>query len=106
VASYDSAVPRHLTSLPTRRSSDLSGLRSRSETNANWPAPPPTAVATPTAATASQFGGGVSVRASVGVGGTGVSLGGSGGSVGCRSEEHTSALQSRENLVCRLLPER
>src|SRR5690606_34822701 len=24
----------------------------------------------------------------------------------CRSEEHTSELQSRENLVCRLLPEK
>src|SRR5690606_41798513 len=28
-----------------------------------------------------------------------------GGSVGIRSEEHTSELQSRENLVCRLLLE-
>src|SRR5436309_6789951 len=26
--------------------------------------------------------------------------------VGCRSEEHTSELQSRENLVCRLLLEK
>src|SRR5436309_7223533 len=29
-----------------------------------------------------------------------------GGSAGCRSEEHTSELQSRENLVCRLLLEK
>src|SRR5690606_42153758 len=27
-------------------------------------------------------------------------------SIGCRSEEHTSELQSRENLVCRLLLEK
>src|SRR5690606_41665173 len=28
------------------------------------------------------------------------------GAAGCRSEEHTSELQSRENLVCRLLLEK
>src|SRR5690606_42046703 len=32
--------------------------------------------------------------------------GASGGSAGRRSEEHTSELQSRENLVCRLLLEK
>src|SRR5690606_41904531 len=50
-------------------------------------------------------GGGVA-----GVGGLeaegGGGAGGDGGVVGGRSEEHTSELQSRENLVCRLLLEK
>src|SRR5690606_41675008 len=33
-------------------------------------------------------------------------VGSTGGSTGPRSEEHTSELQSRENLVCRLLLEK
>src|SRR5690606_39512054 len=52
-----------------------------------------------------------SVRAGAGetmdVGGTrGVTAGAAAVAAGARSEEHTSELQSRENLVCRLLLEK
>src|SRR5438445_6698224 len=82
------ASQRDLHSFPTRRSSDLAqlwylhiGHRQRPSTRL------PCAV-----------GGGVSVMAGVIVG--------VGEIVGVRSEEHTSELQSRQYLVCRLLLEK
>src|SRR5690606_41737361 len=84
------AAPRHLHSFPTRRSSDLEeleflGIRDYFEGNAlcliEWP----------------QRGAGVLPKPDLDI---------TISPQASRSEEHTSELQSRENLVCRLLLEK
>src|SRR5207302_9978083 len=72
-------APPDLHSFPTRRSSDLLGLKQE-------------AAAIEAAVKQSV----VSKNGTAEIGGT----------LGTRSEEHTSELQSRENLVCRLLLEK
>src|SRR5207302_7874062 len=79
-----SYVPRILHSFPTRRSSDLFGLGGG----------------------VGLFGGGFAGELRLELGGGGGGSGGGGGIFRGRSEEHTSELQSRENLVCRLLLEK
>src|SRR5207302_10738873 len=87
---------RHLHSFPTRRSSDLSppwpptgpGYGTRPRPGRKWPSCWRTTQArTPASATPSAS----TPRPAC---------------TPCRSEEHTSELQSRENLVCRLLLEK
>src|SRR5690606_42136338 len=76
----------HLHSFPTRRSSDLTPSRCTSRTTSTSPCPSPSA---PLSCASSR-----SARR------TWLST------PALRSEEHTSELQSRENLVCRLLLEK
>src|SRR5690606_41434592 len=96
----------HLVSLPTRRSSDLGWRRSlRSEPHPGDPAAASGLIgkAPPGAAAASwrnvpdgrhiPWGQGLAADQQQPLGTN-------------RSEEHTSELQSRENLVCRLLPDK
>src|SRR5690606_42104884 len=83
------AAPRALHSFPTRRSSDLADVPSAQMSYANT-----------LFSTATQLAVGL-----------GITLGAIGIRIGekvseARSEEHTSELQSRENLVCRLLLEK
>src|SRR5690606_41983554 len=85
----DSRTHRDQRTFPTRRSSDLTPRPPR------WRAPTPTSIV----ATCSRRSGGGTIRA------------GRCPFRSCpmptpRSEEHTSELQSRENLVCRLLLEK
>src|SRR5690606_41569107 len=91
-AFHFSADHRHLHSFPTRRSSDLTPERfgnfSRS-VFAHSPSVMPTRVVNSSAMVMSK--GGLSAGAAM---------------ICARSEEHTSELQSRENLVCRLLLEK
>src|SRR5690606_42032184 len=91
---YVTADPRHLPSFPTRRSSDLIGpvgsdwrRRAAARTVAAR-ATPPGAPSPGWAATRGRTGAATAVEPWT------------------RSEEHTSELQSRENLVCRLLLEK
>src|SRR5690606_41783763 len=92
-SSHQSGDPPHLHPFPTRRSSDLP----RPSRTAPAPAPAPTAAQNPSRPPRSVFMecdlGFVVCVQSYGAGST-------------RSEEHTSELQSRENLVCRLLLEK
>src|SRR5690606_40570660 len=83
------AVPRDLHSFPTRRSSDLSG------DSAPAPAPAP-----PWRAPGQLRRGAHRCETAPGPSGPGYPPD------RYRSEEHTSELQSRENLVCRLLLEK
>src|SRR5690606_41497174 len=83
-------APLHLHSFPTRRSSDLMPPIFRS-----MPFSPPPIVSRSSANRPMIFG----VLIIIPVAGVSVC-------VWQRSEEHTSELQSRENLVCRLLPEK
>src|SRR5690606_42024254 len=93
-------APPALPSFPTRRSSDLSHTPRRSTQkhaiesapSSTTPSPPPMR---PTWCIPTSSG-----RSGCSPGGRNLSR------VGCRSEEHTSELQSRENLVCRLLLEK
>src|SRR5690606_42150665 len=103
---YCSCAARARRSCPTRRSSDLRGVTTEPDPS-GWPA-----------------GSGLAAQArdlverdagrDGGVEGLGVRADGDGGDdvarlaheAGQRSEEHTSELQSRENLVCRLLLEK
>src|SRR5436309_6007572 len=72
---------RDLQSFPTRRSSDLPRASAPAPTPAGTPSP------TPTPTPAWRWASAMASRPA-------------------RSEEHTSELQSRENLVCRLLLEK
>src|SRR5690606_41592377 len=91
--SHSSRHPRALHSFPTRRSSDLVLY---------WPITagqqPPSAAASEKLNRYMRTGGVLlfDIRDRQDIGGAGV----------LRSEEHTSELQSRENLVCRLLLEK
>src|SRR5690606_41041689 len=96
-----SRAPRDLHSFPTRRSSDLASRRSRTGT-VGRASPDVPMVCTGSALRLSlgrMTKSGAS-RQSGGGGGAGADVS------GVRSEEHTSELQSRENLVCRLLLEK
>src|SRR5690606_42099427 len=90
-----SAHPRHLHSFPTRRSSDLSKRTSPPATYA-WPRSINSWISEIMSVLPSARG----ATNSVARGWT------DGGRQPNRSEEHTSELQSRENLVCRLLLEK
>src|SRR5690606_39774011 len=97
------APQRHPHSFPTRRSSDLSLTCPTC-----WPRPSaqrPTcpsirAISPPSSSGVITGSGSAATGASAGAGSPSVS------SAAGRSEEHTSELQSRENLVCRLLLEK
>src|SRR5207302_3834186 len=95
---------RHLHSFPTRRSSDLVGVGVvlRAERAlvvgveaAVWRAVAPVDIDVPRSVVRARVGEGAEVEH-----GRGTLV------RGLRSEEHTSELQSRENLVCRLLLEK
>src|SRR5690606_41857147 len=103
---YSSADPRDLRAFPTRRSSDLHDGRPRGGRRRV------VRVAALVAALAVVAGGGVAAErahkvVTLDVDGQVVQVTSFAGSVSglLRSEEHTSELQSRENLVCRLLLE-
>src|SRR5690606_39510858 len=99
-----SGAPRHLRPFPTRRSSDLataSGFQragSLADVGSRTESPARSGLA------------GAHCRALFRVAGTGRCLNAgrfiAPAAGGVRSEEHTSELQSRENLVCRLLLEK
>src|SRR5690606_41456908 len=92
--SHSSAAHRHLHSFPTRRSSDLSYSCDRASANRRL-SPSPSSPWTPEPERHTR----VPPRSrQVGRPGSRASS--------TRSEEHTSELQSRENLVCRLLLEK
>src|SRR5690606_41864760 len=99
LSSYSYRQLRDLHSFPTRRSSDLSGpmKKVRSLTTTVWPNP-------------SSYSGSVSPEPgtvhSLGTRYTAAMAAAPTSSTATRSEEHTSELQSRENLVCRLLLEK
>src|SRR5690606_41907118 len=91
--------PRHLPSSPTRRSSDLAGpARSAGPAQAAGPARAAAQAAGPARAAAQAAG---PARAAAQAAGPARAA-----APAPRSEEHTSELQSRENLVCRLLLEK
>src|SRR5690606_39350402 len=86
----------HLLPFPTRRSSDLPGRARRAlRLRVAAPAARPHPACRPGGAARGPPAGG---RAAPLAGGL--------GPAGLRSEEHTSELQSRENIVCRLLLEK
>src|SRR5690606_41601762 len=93
--------PRHLHSFPTRRSSDLiAARRNRTTSAASWNEASGTAArcwdSGPLRSDRGSFRAWLPARGRVG----------SADRDQVRSEEHTSELQSRENLVCRLLLEK
>src|SRR5690606_40589881 len=91
---YSSGAPPHLHSFPTRRSSDLD-QPGRLEVRVDWGRYRLEVYDAATGIASSQrFYAGWWAQP------------GSGGTPDKRSEEHTSELQSRENLVCRLLLEK
>src|SRR5207302_9879589 len=87
------AAPQSLTSFPTRRSSDLCGASPTRAPGSCWCWPPPES----SASRACHW-----VEAKTSRPGAPPSW----STPPSRSEEHTSELQSRENLVCRLLLEK
>src|SRR5690606_39685482 len=100
---YCSGQPRDLSSFPTRRSSDLPAAGER------WDAAHGPGIPWPGARGSTlPYAGRLNLLVmygAVGHGGAFDALG-LGKVLGGRSEEHTSELQSRENLVCRLLLEK
>src|SRR5207302_7701599 len=102
---YGSLAPRALHSFPTRRSSDLGSTRSccqprRTRASSTWPSSSasPISAAWPAPIAASSVKR-PQRRCNAAAGGLRIDV----NEVAQRSEEHTSELQSRENLVCRLL---
>src|SRR5690606_41660101 len=95
-----SAAPRGLPPFPTRRSSDLGGLGHGEQVHRH----PPRAASR--AATASVTSARVSICACARPSAAPRPARRSAPAPRSRSEEHTSELQSRENLVCRLLLEK
>src|SRR5690606_41534674 len=89
-----SGVPRDLHSFPTRRSSDLSRREAPRSNLRSCTA----CCVVPSPEDSSSASASRMLRVSL------PRMGGSNGAA--RSEEHTSELQSRENLVCRLLLEK
>src|SRR5206468_12708320 len=89
---------RALHSFPTRRSSDLSFTSSRRRSRSTKSRPRMTL----TACISAKPGTACATCSAI----TGSSKAGSTGSAIPRSEEHTSELQSRSDLVCRLLLEK
>src|SRR5690606_41629127 len=102
---YASVPYRDLHSFPTRRSSDLLGFMPAGIRACGYQArsiPPIHPYFGNTCALSSGAAGSLRARSSTGC--CALVLLWSSGSYFCfRSEEHTSELQSRENLVCRLL---
>src|SRR5690606_41601043 len=95
---HAACVPLLLHSFPTRRSSDLSSCRPRCSWPASRRATWSSRSSSTTPAPAPARRGGSTTSAG--------SVGGAAAGPTTRSEEHTSELQSRENLVCRLLLEK
>src|SRR5947209_15433014 len=91
---YDAYLDHH--SFPTRRSSDLSSAALRSSATA--PARSPRARATPACSRQTS-------ASPTGCCSRSYTAWARVSSAAARSEEHTSELQSRQYLVCRLLPE-
>src|SRR5690606_40388399 len=79
-----SGAHRDLHSFPTRRSSDLTAACGRRSSASSSSSMPSSRATPPACGRSCPMAGGVALR----------------------SEEHTSELQSRENLVCRLLLEK
>src|SRR5690606_40103888 len=101
-----SGVRRYLHSFPTRRSSDLRLIAFRFDSAIRSMVAPkrPSSVSGDSLSESSSIASAVSVNVSFGWGATlaaSVTM-----ARRPRSEEHTSELQSRENLVCRLLLEK
>src|SRR5690625_6640361 len=94
---HSSAAPRHLPSFPTRRSSDLVNIDATVVLERPKLRPYIDAMRDRLAKALEIDLGRVSVKAT-----TSERM----GFVGVRSEEHTSELQSRGHLVCRLLLEK
>src|SRR5690606_41764447 len=98
---YCPAHPRDLHAFPTRRSSDLAPGRRPSPSATGritgWASRSPTTPTRPTACSTSPSSAGWS---------DGRCCATSSPSLGAEIGEHTSELQSRENLVCRLLLEK
>src|SRR5690606_41667704 len=100
-----SCTPRHLPSFPTRRSSDLVRLPASAGRRRAAPAVPVRPARTARGRDGAGAGG--RIRRALAIARTGIGTGLSAAAPRClRSEEHTSELQSRENLVCRLLLEK
>src|SRR5690606_41812564 len=98
-SSHSPGAPRHLLSFPTRRSSDLRGAASLAGHRGRRRLRPDRLARRRARRGPRVPGGGA--RSERGGGGRP-----GGRSRARRSEEHTSELQSRENLVCRLLLEK
>src|SRR5690606_41873748 len=94
--------PRHLHSFPTRRSSDLSAV-THGITDADHAAASAKSLLQMLSAFNPTLGGVASTYLATVKART---ASGDFANVQARSEEHTSELQSRENLVCRLLLEK
>src|SRR5206468_13008321 len=94
---------RHLPSFPTRRSSDLARSGAEGGTPC-WDAPSPPGWRRACVQRPSTWCSSSRARASLRP--TSQSYGGGAAVTGSRSEEHTSELQSRSDLVCRLLLEK
>src|SRR5690606_41678888 len=97
--SYCTPCPLHLHSFPTRRSSDLDSPAKRGKSRKPWIISAVVVVVLAAAGGAAAWISGMFTdevldQESLHEG------------VATRSEEHTSELQSRENLVCRLLLEK
>src|SRR5690606_39470673 len=106
-AFISASPPSHrlLLSSPTRRSSDLPPRRDSSIPTATR-AFPPSSCCMPRTRPHSLRSGPPNPRRAHRRGGTRGPTSPRGSPGGCKSEEHTSELQSRENLVCRLLLEK
>src|SRR5699024_12661218 len=96
------AVPHCTSSSPTRRSSDLFGHCERvatSSENATWIGQTPSGIDGPWSASGNEIGSGWGFESETSTHGES----GNANESAIRSEEHTSELQSRFDLVCRLL---
>src|SRR5690606_41625568 len=101
---YDVAYHRDLHSFPTRRSSDLGSMSSGASAS-----PCPRRISSSAVGSAGGSSGLVAFAAGCSCASSPASSSGlvsSASPMKVRSEEHTSELQSRENLVCRLLLEK
>src|SRR5207302_8839948 len=96
--------PRDLHSFPTRRSSDLK--QSDVVVEAEYRTPILHHSCLETHGNVVEYRGGDEATVYASTQGTFTIPGDAADSLGLRSEEHTSELQSRENLVCRLLLEK
>src|SRR5207302_5709056 len=102
---YASLSHPYLLSFPTRRSSDLSGSKTRSAcSRSSCPVSSPSSTTIRLASMAGDCSAGIRASRRGHQGHRGEERRVETGRLAApRSEEHTSELQSRENLVCRLL---